>query len=63
MIKQIVLKKTFFDYLIKRRLLMQYSKAEEAILSGKLKQIDFKIRQPKSKGIYYFRINKQYRVI
>lgn len=42
---------------------MQYLKAENAILNNKFKQVDFKIRQPKSEGIYYFRINKQYRAI
>jgi len=31
------------------------------ILLWYLKQVDFKIRQPKKDKIFYFRINKQYR--
>jgi plasmid maintenance system killer protein len=49
--------------LLKRRLLIQFSRKEEAILAWRLKQVDFKIRQPKSEGLYYFRINEQYRAI
>ncbi len=51
------------DYLIKRNLDKQYKKAKALILSGNLKIVDFKIRQPKSAGLYYFRINKQYRAL
>lgn len=51
------------DYLIKRNLLSQYQKCKRYILEGFLKNVNFKARQPKKDGIYYFRINQKYRAI
>jgi membrane protease subunit (stomatin/prohibitin family) len=51
------------QYLIERQLLPQYQKCKRYILEGFLKNVDFKIRQPKKEEIYYFRINQQYRAL
>lgn len=51
------------DDLKARKLLKQYQKAKQSILSGHLKQVRFKLRQPKEAGIYAFRINKQFRAL
>jgi|CXWL01.1.fsa_nt_gi plasmid maintenance system killer protein len=48
-------------YLLERNLAKQYDKAKKYILLGHFKQVDFKLRQPKEKGIYSFRINQQFR--
>ena len=40
-----------------RKLLEQYQKAKRYILLGHLSHVDFKLRKPKEKGIYSFRIN------
>jgi len=45
----------------KYKLENQFKKVIWYIRDGKLKTVRFKLRQPKSKWIYYFRINKQYR--
>ena len=54
------------DIAIKRlkkyQLEKQFKKAISYIKKWDLKVVKFKLRQPKSKWIYYFRINKQYRV-
>lgn len=49
------------DYLKIRNLLNQYIKAKKFILLWDSKVVDLKLREPKNLGIYYFRINKQYR--
>lgn len=51
------------DYLIKRQLEKPYLKAKEYLKNDQLKIVDFKLRKPKSEGIYYFRITKKYRAI
>jgi len=48
-------------YLNRKNILKQYKKVKNMILLWYLKQVDFKIRQPKKDKIFYFRINKQYR--
>lgn len=48
-------------YLQKRNLLRQYDKAKKFILSWHLELADFKLREPKSDWVYYFRINRQFR--
>jgi plasmid maintenance system killer protein len=45
----------------KYKLTKQFEKAIFYIQNWNFKEVDFKLRQPKSKGIWYFRINKQYR--
>jgi len=52
-----------FSYLESRNLLKQYQKAKRYLILGHFKQINFKLRQPKEKGIYSFRINKQFRAL
>ncbi|MDA9128953.1 hypothetical protein N9J72_00555 [Candidatus Gracilibacteria bacterium] len=47
------------EFLKKRGLLEQYKKEKKKILSGQHSSL--KLRQPKNKGMYYFRINKQFR--
>lgn len=56
-------KKEIFDYLQKRNLLIQYKKAKQYLLSGSVLQVKFKERNPKGSGIWYFRINRQYRAL
>lgn len=48
-------------YLTTRQLLRQYEKAKRYLLQGYFRQVNFKLKQPKEKGIYSFRINKQFR--
>ncbi len=50
-------------FLQKRWLVSQYLKAVDKLKSGIYGKIDFKKRQPVSKNIWAFRINKQYRAI
>jgi len=51
------------EYLEKRNLLSQYKKTKKNILLGIQSGAKLKIRQPKKDGVYYFRINKQFRAI
>lgn len=62
-VKNIFEKKEVLSYLQKRDLLIQYKKAKEYLLAGNLLQVRFKERNPKGSGIWYFRINKQYRAL
>jgi plasmid maintenance system killer protein len=55
--------KSIVDYLIKRNLLSQYKKAKTLLKNNYLSSVDFKKRQPKTLGEYYFRINLKYRAI
>jgi|GEM_PF-918557 len=56
-------KKSVHLYLLKRGLLEQYKKAKRYLLEGRLLSVRFKERNPKGSGIYYFRINKQFRAL
>lgn len=49
------------SFLKKRQLLKQYLKARNYITDGYFESVDFKLREPKEKGVWYFRINLQYR--
>jgi plasmid maintenance system killer protein len=51
------------QYLKDRWLEKQYKKAKLFILAGNYKNVDLKLRLPKEKKVWYFRINKQYRAI
>ena len=62
-ISQILEEREVYEYLLKRGLLYQYKKAKGLLLLGNFQQVDFKKRQPKKDGIYYFRINRQYRAV
>lgn len=60
-IQKIFEEKTVLPYLQKRGLLNQYKKAKQLLLEGHLLSTRFKERNPKGSGIWYFRVNKQYR--
>jgi len=51
------------EYLEKRNLVSQYKKAKKYLLSGSIAQVRFKERHPKKSGIWYFRINNQFRAL
>lgn len=62
-VHQILEQKKIFEYLESRNLLKQYKKAKQFLLQGNTLQVKFKERNPKGSGIWYFRINKQYRAL
>lgn len=62
-IAQILEKKEIVIYLKSRNLLKQYKKAKQYLLGGHYLQTKFKERNPKGSGIWYFRINKQFRAL
>jgi len=51
------------SYLKKRGLLSQYKKAKRYLLDGRQLTVRFKEKNPKGSGIWYFRINKQFRAL
>lgn len=51
------------EYLLKRRLLTQYTKKKENILKNIFTWNYLKLREPKKDEIWYFRINKQFRAL
>ncbi|EKD65968.1 MAG: hypothetical protein ACD_49C00072G0005 [uncultured bacterium (gcode 4)] len=51
------------NYLIERNLLNQYKKVKKFLLIWNSRQVDFKLKKPKSAQIYYFRINQQFRAL
>lgn len=60
-IKEVFIDATLVTYLKDRKLLSQYKKAERFLMAWQFQNIDLKLREPKEKGVWYFRINKQYR--
>ncbi len=60
-IEKILINNKSIEFIKTRKLEKQYIKAKKFILKWYLKQVDFKLREPKKDLIYYFRINKQYR--
>jgi len=62
-INKIIEKKEVFKFLTSRNLLSQYKKCKNYLYTGEFKSINFKLRKPQNKEIYYFRINKQYRAL
>jgi len=62
-IREIEEYKGVLEYLHKRGLVEQFAKVKRQILEGYLDLADFKKRQPKALGQWYFRINRQYRAI
>lgn len=62
-IQQIFERKEIAVYLEARGLIKQYKKAKEYLLKGNFLQVKFKERNPKGSGIWYFRINKQFRAL
>ncbi len=49
------------NYLLKRRLLVQYIRKKENIINSIFTWNYLKLREPKKDEIWYFRINKQFR--
>lgn len=62
-IQRIFERKEIMPYLEARGLLNQYKKAKTYLLHGNALQVIFKERNPKGSGIWYFRINKQFRAL
>lgn len=54
-------RKDVIAYIEKRQIGKQYLKAKKSLEGNQFKQVDFKVRKPKSLGIYQFRITKKYR--
>ena len=61
--QKILERKDIFRFLEKRKLLNQYKKAKQYLLSGNFLKVKFKLKQPRKHGIWYFRINKQFRAL
>ena len=61
-IEKVLISSKLEDYLIKRWLLTQYLKTTTLLTSWNYQKLDIKLRQPKTKWLYSFRINKQFRV-
>ena len=62
-IRSIYEQKHILSYLTARILIDQYRKAKRLLLSGDVVRVRFKKRHPKGSGIWYFRINQQYRAL
>ena len=60
-IKKILETKDVEKYLKSRQLLKKYKKAKNILISGNLKQVYFKLRQPKKDKNYEFYIDNKYR--
>jgi hypothetical protein len=55
--------KEVLPHLESRGLIKQYKKVKEYLLRGNLLQARFKERNPRGSGIWYFRINRQFRAL
>lgn len=53
--------KAVYEYLLTRGLLIQYKKAKAYLAIGNFNAVNFKKREPKDAGLWYFRINQQFR--
>ena len=62
-ISKILETKEVVEYLKKRKLDKQYKKAKRYLLNQRLVTVRFRERRPKGSGIWYFRINKQFRAL
>ncbi len=60
-VREIFETKDIFKFLESRNLVKQYKKAKSYLLEGRILTVRFKERNPKGSGIWYFRINQQYR--
>lgn len=61
-IKDIIISKKLLKFIDSRWLRKQYIKSCNYIYNWYFDLSDFKLREPKKDKIYYFRINKQFRV-
>ncbi len=62
MINKVLIAQKRISYIEKRNLSLQYKKVKTYLLELKFTNINFAVREPKVDKIYYFRINKQFRV-
>lgn len=62
-IKNLFITPECLSYLEKRNLINQFKKAKSYLLSNQAQKTRFKERMPKGSGVFYFRINKQFRAI
>lgn len=62
-VKRILEKKDVLAYLMARGLVKQYQKAKFYLLSVYQSQTRFNEKNPRGCGIWYFRINKQFRAL
>ena len=62
-IRHILERNYILPYLEARGLLKQYKKAKQFLLQGNTLRAKFKERNPKGSGIWYFRINRQFRAL
>jgi hypothetical protein len=62
-IQSILERREILPYLQARGLLTQYKKAKHYLLEGNTLQTKFKERHPKGSGVWYFRINRQFRAL
>ena len=60
-VAQILIAPKISRYLNERGLLSQFNKAKDRILDGNYHGNQLRLRKPKNKWVYYFRINKQFR--
>lgn len=63
LIRSIYEQRAILPYLQQRNLLERYQKVKRFLLAGNVAQVRFKKRNPKGSGIWYFRINQQYRAL
>ncbi|OGJ51331.1 hypothetical protein A2335_04920 [Candidatus Peregrinibacteria bacterium RIFOXYB2_FULL_32_7] len=61
--KKIVETNKIAKFIKSRNLTSQYKKAKIYLEEGFFDAVRLKLREPKNKKIYYFRINKQYRAL
>jgi len=59
---KIFINEKVLKYIEKRNLMKQYEKIEKYLKEWNFRQIDLKLRQPKKDKIFYFRLNKQFRL-
>ncbi len=62
-IKNIFEQGHILSYLAARNLTKQYKKAKDYLKIGYKSKVRFKERNPEGSGIWYFRINEQYRAL
>lgn len=56
-------RKNVIEYLKKRQLEKPYLKAKKLLEQEEYRVVDFKLRKPKSRKIFYFRVTKKYRAL
>ncbi len=60
--KEVFISEKILKYIEKRWLINQYEKTEKYLKEWNFRQVSLKLREPKKNKIYYFRINRQFRL-